>query len=134
MEQNLDSSNNKYNASYESHSGVKYHPQRERGGLIPVTANIIKIPILIHLYLNMNFFINVLIVLIAHILKNMGRNVDVIKLLIRKLHLNINSLMISLVENLQTIILIDSTLASKLMHFSKVLMEYYIDLVVVGKE
>ncbi len=42
MEQNLDSSNNKYNASYESHSGVKYHPQRERGGLIPVTANIIK--------------------------------------------------------------------------------------------
>ena len=93
-----------------------------------------KTPILTHLYLNMNFFTNALIVLIAHILKNMGRNVDVIKLLIKKLHLNINSLMISLVENLQTIILIDSTLANKLMHISKVLMEYYIYLVVVSKE
>ena len=28
--------------TYESHSGSKYHPPRERGGLIPVTANIIK--------------------------------------------------------------------------------------------
>ena len=27
---------------YQSHSGMKYHSQRERGGLIPVTASIIK--------------------------------------------------------------------------------------------
>ena len=35
------SSPNRYN-QYETHSGMKYHSQRERGGLIPVTANIIK--------------------------------------------------------------------------------------------
>ena len=29
-------------SQYESHSGTKYHSQRERGGLIPVTASIIK--------------------------------------------------------------------------------------------
>ena len=29
-------------SQYESHSGSKYHSQRERGGLIPVTASIIK--------------------------------------------------------------------------------------------
>ena len=43
MEQNfnIDSSDSKYNPPYES-SGIKYHPSRERGGLIPVTATIIK--------------------------------------------------------------------------------------------
>ena len=35
-----DSSNNYHN--YENQSGSKYQPQRERGGLIPVTANIIN--------------------------------------------------------------------------------------------
>ena len=29
-------------SQYESHSGSKYHSQKERGGLIPVTASIIK--------------------------------------------------------------------------------------------
>lgn len=42
MDPNFDSSNNKFNSYNESHSGTKYHPARERGGLIPVTANIIK--------------------------------------------------------------------------------------------
>ena len=39
METN-DSSNNYH--SYENQSGSKYQPQRERGGLIPITANIIN--------------------------------------------------------------------------------------------
>ena len=42
MESNDLNMQNRYSGSYESHSGSKYHPPKERGGLIPVTANIIK--------------------------------------------------------------------------------------------
>ena len=37
----INESNNNYH-NYENQSGSKYQPQRERGGLIPVTANIIN--------------------------------------------------------------------------------------------
>ena len=41
IEEQHSSSPNRH-SQYESYSGTKYRPQRERGGLIPVTASIIK--------------------------------------------------------------------------------------------
>ena len=38
----MDFNDSSKHSQYESHSGTKYHSQRERGGLIPVTASIIK--------------------------------------------------------------------------------------------
>ena len=38
----MDFNDSSKHSLYESHSGTKYHSQRERGGLIPVTASIIK--------------------------------------------------------------------------------------------